>query len=262
MRSHKPDHKQEKTEECGFGDWNAVSDNCSDKNDQHNYCGLNLDRQVTSLAKNQTTESQAKAHILETVRKQKPEKTRQLITLIQQTQNLPEKQITNLLMQLANEHKLYFKKETPTHATPKACLLSSNSTWYWATIALAIATTITVFTIPEDAYPVAYIRMILGVIFVLFLPGFAFIKALYPAKVPIKTALENMDTIERAALSLGLSLALTPIVGLILNYTPWGIRLTPVTLSLLALTAVFATAAIVREYQTKTGSIESTDRIT
>ena len=60
-----------------------------------------------------------------------------------------------------------------------------------------------------------------------------------------------MDTIERVALSLGMSLALVPIVGLILNYTPWGIRLTPITLSLLALTIVFATAAILREYQAK-----------
>jgi uncharacterized membrane protein len=48
-----------------------------------------------------------------------------------------------------------------------------------------------------------------------------------------------------------MSLALTPIVGLILNYTPWGIRLTPIVLSLLALTIVFATAAIIRGNQAK-----------
>ena len=83
------------------------------------------------------------------------------------------------------------------------------------------------------------------------MPGFAFIKALFPAKVPIKTSSENMDTIERVALGIGMSLALVPIVGLILNYTPWGIRSTPITLSLLALTVVFATTGIFREYQTK-----------
>ncbi len=51
---------------------------------------------------------------------------------------------------------------------------------------------------------------------------------------------------------MGMSIALVPITGLILNYTPWGIRTTPVTLSLLALTTVFATAAIIREHQTMT----------
>jgi uncharacterized membrane protein len=55
-----------------------------------------------------------------------------------------------------------------------------------------------------------------------------------------------------------MSLALTPIVGLILNYTPWGIRLTQITLSLLALTVVFATAAVLREHQAKT-AIAKTD---
>jgi uncharacterized membrane protein len=37
-----------------------------------------------------------------------------------------------------------------------------------------------------------------------------------------------------------------------LNYTPWGIRLTPIVLSLVALTAIFATAAVIREHQTRT----------
>jgi uncharacterized membrane protein len=52
-----------------------------------------------------------------------------------------------------------------------------------------------------------------------------------------------------------MSLALVPITGLLLNYTPWGIRLLPITLSLLALTLTLtltlATAALVREYQLK-----------
>jgi len=66
---------------------------------------------------------------------------------------------------------------------------------------------------------------------------------------------KGLDNIERTALSTGMSLALVPITGLLLNYTPWGIRLTPVTISLLALTITFATAAIIREHQAKTKEI-------
>ena len=101
-----------------------------------------------------------------------------------------------------------------------------------------------VFTVPEDAYPIVYARYLLGSIFVLALPGYSFIKALFPTK--------ELDNIERVALSIGMSLALVPITGLLLNYTPWGIRVTPVTLSLLALTVAFATAAVIREHQAKT----------
>jgi uncharacterized membrane protein len=93
------------------------------------------------------------------------------------------------------------------------------------------------------------VRYVLGTIFVLWLPGFSFIKMLFPTEPPVKTSKKNLDPIERIALSIGMSLALVPIVGLLLNYTPWGIRLTPIVLSLLALTTVFATAAITREYQ-------------
>jgi uncharacterized membrane protein len=71
-------------------------------------------------------------------------------------------------------------------------------------------TTVAVFTIPENAVPLVYLRSALGIIFVLFLPSFTFIKALFPAKVPIKTSSENMDTIERVALSFGMSLAQHP----------------------------------------------------
>ena len=124
-------------------------------------------------------------------------------------------------------------------------------------MALTIATAIVVFTVPEDAFPLVYLRYVLGTIFVLWLPGYAFIKALFPQTLPFARGLahslgtteKNIDAIERVALSLGMSIALVPIIGLLLNYTPWGVRLTPIVLSLTAFTIIFATAAIVREHQ-------------
>lgn len=68
-------------------------------------------------------------------------------------------------------------------------------------------------------------RIILGLIFILFLPGYALIAALFPSR-------ESIDWIERIALSFGLSIAVTPLIGLLLNYTPWGIRLEPIVTSL------------------------------
>jgi uncharacterized membrane protein len=117
-----------------------------------------------------------------------------------------------------------------------------------------------VFTVPEDAFPLVYVRYVLGAIYVLWLPGYAFIKALFPQDLPFGratarspgTSEKDLDSIERIALSLGMSIALVPIVGLLLNYTPWGIQLTPIILSLTALTTIFATAAIAREYETRT----------
>ncbi|RXA19730.1 DUF1616 domain-containing protein [Methanosarcina sp. MSH10X1] len=69
------------------------------------------------------------------------------------------------------------------------------------------------------------VRNALGLPFVLFLPGYALIAALFPAK-------SDLDGIERVALSFGLSLAVVPLIGLGLNYTPWGIRPLPILVSL------------------------------
>lgn len=69
------------------------------------------------------------------------------------------------------------------------------------------------------------VRIVLGLIFILFLPGYALIAALFPSG-------KSIDWIERLALSFGLSIAVTPLIGLVLNYTPWGIRLEPIVASL------------------------------
>jgi uncharacterized membrane protein len=130
-------------------------------------------------------------------------------------------------------------------------MLSSVAHWFWVTIVVAVATTITAFMVPEDTRPAVYVRYVLGVVLVLCFPGYAFVRAPFPAHVPFKTSSENLDTIERLALSVGMNLVLVPIVGLLLNYSRWGIRLTPMTLSLLGLTTISALTAIIREHQTR-----------
>jgi uncharacterized membrane protein len=169
---------------------------------------------------------------------------------VKEKTGIPEKKIIDQIFQLQGEGKITFHRP-PRPPIPKLSiyLRTEHAYWFWTTIITATITTIVVFTFAEDAYPMVYIRYVLGTIFVLWLPGYTFIKALFPSEPPLKTSSKNLDTIERIALSIGMSLALVPIVGLLLNYTPWGIRLTPIVLSLLALTTVFAIAAIIREYQ-------------
>lgn len=83
------------------------------------------------------------------------------------------------------------------------------------------------------------IRVVLGLPLVLFLPGYALIAALFPRK-------DDLDSIERIALSFGLSIAVVPLLGLALNYTPFGIRLSPVLTVLSVFTISLAVVAYVR----------------
>jgi hypothetical protein len=184
--------------------------------------------------------------LLRLVQTKNPTSVKQLIDLTKsETMFTSEQTIMEQIIRLQDQGKLKLKEPlTQTPTTLSTYLKTGEATWYWITIILATATALTVFTIQENSYPLIYIRYVLGAIFVLFLPGYSLIKLLFPSK--------ELDNIERTALSIGMSLALVPITGLILNYTPWGIRTTPITLSLLTLTIILATAAIIREHQTKT----------
>lgn len=80
------------------------------------------------------------------------------------------------------------------------------------------------------------LRIVLGLPFILFSPGYALVSALFPKKA----ALEG---VERIALSFGLSIAIAPLIGLILNYTPWGIELYSILVSLAVFILVASIAA-------------------
>ena len=129
-------------------------------------------------------------------------------------------------------------------------LKSTEATWYWLTMTIAIITAIVVFSIPDGFSPWIYFRFTLGAIFVIVSPGYSLVKLLFPQGIPVKTSTGNLERIDRIALSIGVSLALVPIIGLLLNYSPWGIGLVPIVLSLIAFTATIATAAVIREYLT------------
>lgn len=195
--------------------------------------------------------------IFDVLKNDKPATVKELANLVKQRQPIPEQRILQSIIRLQDEGKIRFTAQPKPQPTSLADYLQTSATWYWVTLAIVATTIAVVFAIPEDLYPWVYIRYVLGTIFVLWLPGYSFIKALFPKDLPfarglartLETSEKNLDTIERAALSLGMSLALVPIVGLLLNYTPWGIRLAPISISLLALTVVFSTTAVIRDYK-------------
>lgn len=102
------------------------------------------------------------------------------------------------------------------------------------------------------------LRVLVGLPFLLFLPGYALVAALFPEAGPgVDGGAEEgwpgtsgrIDGVERAALSFGLSLAVLPVVGLALHFTPWGIRLVPVLAALSLVTLGLVAVAARRRRQ-------------
>jgi len=116
---------------------------------------------------------------------------------------------------------------------------------------VATALVLVIFVAPAASW----LRVALGLPFVLFLPGYALVAALFPGASPAGPgpgpgagpgASRGLGALERVALSVGLSIAAVPLLGLALNYTPWGIRLAPVVLTLYTFTILLATVALAR----------------
>ena len=193
---------------------------------------------------NHLSKDEIDQRIIQIVRQKKPENIEQLIKLTQDEFHLPEQEIFERVLYLKETEKLDLKPpQTMKSRKLTEYLRSKQVYWYWVAIILTLTTALAVFIIPQDAFPLVTARYILGSIVVLWLPGYTLVKALFPGKA--------LDILERFALSILMSLALVPIVALLLNYSPWGIESTTIIASLFPLTLVFATVAVMREHRTK-----------
>lgn len=112
-------------------------------------------------------------------------------------------------------------------------------------IAIVIFTVLSVIFIVVPPLNETPVRMIVGFPLVLFLPGYALICALFPRR-------NEMDAIERITLSIGLSIVVIVIIGLVLNYTPGGIRLGPILLAISSFILIFTAVATARRKPTVT----------
>lgn len=87
---------------------------------------------------------------------------------------------------------------------------------------LALVFGLVAFAVVTEATPqeTNVVRAAIAIAAVLFVPGFVTLTALYPHP-------EEVRPHERAVLAFGLSLAVVSLVGLGLNFSPWGIRPVP-----------------------------------
>ena len=97
------------------------------------------------------------------------------------------------------------------------------------------------------------LRRVLGLLFILFFPGWVTVSALFPEK-------KGLDMLERVALSFGLSIAIVPLLGLLLNYTWYaspklGIRLETVLPTLYLYILIMSVLSIFRR-----GALDPEDR--
>jgi hypothetical protein len=184
--------------------------------------------------------------IVQAAREDNPETVEHLITIVERRVSVPRSTIMESIVQLQREGKITFPAQSPQN--PSTYLKTKASLWYWMTVGLTFLSATAVFSF-QDVGMQGSIRFVLGSVFILGLPGYSLVRVLFVSKSVKSGRTLAIDSLTAFALTIVLSIALVSIVALVLNYTPWGVQLSSLVLSLSFLTVFLATAALVRENQ-------------
>ncbi len=131
--------------------------------------------------------------------------------------------------------------ESTTHVNWLSVLAPSRkNSWFWFTIGFTVLALLSIILLPESGTPLSYLRYVFGFVLAAFLPGYCLTQALFPKKTSI-------DEIERFAFSIGLSFAVTALVGLFLSFTPFRLTLTTALLTLDLVIVFLAIVALQRK---------------
>jgi hypothetical protein len=186
--------------------------------------------------------------ILKIMESYRPDTVENLVEQAQRELNLSEENIIKHVLKLEKNGKLLFSDQNiSTPISIIKYLFSIHSIKFWVICVFSILTTISVFIIDEKAYPYIFIRYVLGTIFILILPGYSLLNALFQTI--------EINVMEILTLSLAISLALVPFIGLILNYTIWRLKNPSIVLSILILIVFLNVISLIREHDQKISDI-------
>jgi len=180
-------------------------------------------------------------YIIRLVKMGKVETVSQLVESVGKRYRIGEDEVIQAVKALNEEGKIVLEPPPIPADNILGYLKRVENLWFPLSLLVILITVLTIYLVPEESI-IKPVRWIFGSIFVLYLPGYLTVEALFPDPT-------ELDNIERIALSIGLSLAITPLIGLILNYTPWGIRLNPVVASLSIYSFILCLAAVYRKFK-------------
>ena len=149
--------------------------------------------------------------ILDSVAMHKCYSIKDLVIELQHTysKSLSIEEIQNAVKKLESEKKIMLLEPGTKGHFFDYILRSYNGLSLWLTTAATCLIMALVFLLP-NIEPWSYMRIITGAVFILFIPGNALVQLLF--------AHRNMEQTEQMVLSVGLSIALISIIGLMLKY--------------------------------------------
>jgi hypothetical protein len=178
--------------------------------------------------------------ILRVLETKQPKSVKELVHFVKEQVSVSQDDITREIKYLQQKGLITIEKQPKTANRYFNFLSSRKNLWFWSAIILTILAFASILFFPESATPLSYLRYAFGFILAAFLPGYCLTEALFPRE-------SSMDEIERFAFSVGLSFAVTALVGLFLSFTPFGLTFTTALVTLGFFIIVLALIAYMRK---------------
>jgi hypothetical protein len=178
----------------------------------------------------------------------KPQTIQELLDILTRKVPLSRETILDAVSKLQKQGKISFKEQPSEKISSNLglYLTTKDAFWYWTTVALTLLCSVAVIGFEAIGLQ-GLIRFVPGALLVLGLPGYSLTRIMFTNKFAKSGKTQNFDSLMLFAFSIVLSIVSTSIVGLLLNYTEWGVQLSSLVLSLSFLTLFFASVALYQE---------------
>ena len=182
--------------------------------------------------------------ILNVLETKKPKNVKELIQLVQEQVDATLEDIEKEVKHLHRKGLVLLEEPIRQKEIFISFLSPRKSHWFWIVIGISLISFVSILFIPETGTSLSYLRYIFGFVLVAFLPGYCLTETLFPRE-------DALDLIERFTFSIGLSFAITALVGLFLSFATIGLTLATSLPALGSLVIVLAIAALIRKYKTQ-----------
>jgi len=151
-----------------------------------------------------------------------------------------EKDVVEALLELEEDEKIEIIEALPNNMTFFDYLKNINYTFWFYGVLIGVFLTVLITLIIPSTLITYIVRVIVASLFIVFFPGYVLMELIFPRR--------EVSLIERFALSIGLSIAIVPLIGFILNYTV-KIELVQSVVSLAIFTILMSIFALIRKYK-------------
>ena len=151
-----------------------------------------------------------------------------LVDIVTKEMSLSREEAIDSMLRLEARNEIQFR---PVEDQPPTGLVVN---------ALSLTAVLSTFITPSLSQLII-IRYVAGSIFLMFLPGFCITKIIYLG--------EEIGNLKLVAMSLGISVSVVSLIGMALNYTPWGISTTALTFTVFLLVLALSSICATRELE-------------